>query len=72
MGKGKDYSEFLKLRLASLVVLSTVICYGFAATEFSLYTLAALIVGGTMLTGASNGFNEIIERDLDALMDRTK
>ncbi len=72
MGKLKDYSEFLKLRLASLVVLSSVICYGLAATEFSLGIMAALIVGGTLLTGASNGFNEIIERDLDALMDRTK
>jgi protoheme IX farnesyltransferase len=72
MGRVKDYSEFLKLRLASLVVLSSVICYGLAATEFSIYTMAALIVGGTLLTGASNGFNEIIERDLDALMDRTK
>ncbi len=72
MGKIKDYSEFLKLRLASLVVLSSIICYGLAATEFSLYTMAALIVGGTLLTGASNGFNEIIEKDLDALMDRTK
>ncbi len=72
MGKIKVYSEFLKLRLASLVVLSSIICYGLAATEFSLYTMAALIVGGTLLTGASNGFNEIIEKDLDALMDRTK
>ena len=72
MGKIKDYSEFLKLRLASLVVLSSIICYGLAATDFSLSILAALIVGGTLLTGASNGFNEIIERDLDALMDRTK
>lgn len=72
MGKVKQYSEFLKLRLASLVVLSSVICYGLAASDFSLYTMAALIVGGTLLTGASNGFNEIIERDLDALMDRTK
>lgn len=72
MGKIKDYSEFLKLRLASLVVLSSVICYALATDEFSLYTMAALIVGGTLLTGASNGFNEIIERDLDALMDRTK
>lgn len=72
MGKIKDYSEFLKLRLASLVVLSSVICYGLAADEFNLSIMAALIVGGTLLTGASNGFNEIIERDLDALMDRTK
>ena len=72
MGKAKDYSEFLKLRLASLVVLSSVICYGLAASEFSLSIMVALIIGGTLLTGASNGFNEIIERDLDALMDRTK
>ena len=72
MGKIKDYSEFLKLRLASLVVLSSVICYGLAADEFQLDVMAALVVGGTFLTGASNGFNEIIERDLDALMERTK
>ncbi|MCB0754601.1 MAG: protoheme IX farnesyltransferase [Flavobacteriales bacterium] len=72
MGKIKDYSEFLKLRLASLVVLSSVICYALATEDFSLYTAAALVIGGTLLTGASNGFNEIIERDLDALMDRTK
>lgn len=72
MGKIKDYSEFLKLRLASLVVLSSVICYALATDDFSLYTSFALVLGGTLLTGASNGFNEIIERDLDALMDRTK
>lgn len=72
MGKIKDYSEFLKLRLASLVVLSSVICYGLAADEFQLDVMTALVLGGTFLTGASNGFNEIIERDLDALMERTK
>jgi len=72
MQKLKDYSEFLKLRLASLVVLSSAICYGIAADDFHLHILAALVVGGTLLTGASNGFNEIIEKDLDALMDRTK
>ena len=72
MGKAKDYSVFLKLRLASLVVLSSLICYGLAVTEFSLPIMVALAIGGTMLTGASNGFNEIIERKLDALMDRTK
>lgn len=72
MGKMKDYSEFLKLRLASLVVLSSVICYALATDEFNLTIMVALILGGTFLTGASNGFNEIIEKDLDALMDRTK
>lgn len=31
-----------------------------------------LIVGGFLVTGAANCFNEIIEKDLDKLMDRTK
>ena len=72
MGKIKDYSEFLKLRLASLVVLSSVFCYGLATSEFDFGIMTALVIGGTILTGASNGFNEIIEKDLDALMDRTR
>jgi protoheme IX farnesyltransferase len=31
-----------------------------------------LIVGGFLVTGAANCFNEIIEKDLDKLMERTK
>ena len=31
-----------------------------------------LIVGGFLVTAAANCFNEIIEKDLDKLMDRTK
>lgn len=30
-----------------------------------------LIIGGFLVTGSSNGFNQLIERDLDKLMDRT-
>ncbi|MCF8256100.1 MAG: heme o synthase [Flavobacteriales bacterium] len=62
----------MKLRLATLVVVSAGICYGIATDNFEWGIFAALIVGGTLLTGAANGFNEVIERDLDALMDRTK
>ena len=70
-GKIRDYSEFMKLRLASLVVISSSICYILATDSIDPKILLALIVGGFLLTGSSNGFNEIIERDLDALMDRT-
>jgi protoheme IX farnesyltransferase len=31
-----------------------------------------LALGGYCMVGASNAFNQIIEKDLDALMDRTK
>jgi protoheme IX farnesyltransferase len=30
-----------------------------------------LIIGGTLVTGSANGFNQIIERNLDGLMKRT-
>jgi len=70
--KAKDYAEFIKLRLAALVVLSSSICYGLAAEHFDWPTLVVLVVGGFLLTGASNGLNEVMERDLDALMDRTR
>ncbi len=35
-------------------------------------TLFKLAVGGYCMVGASNAFNQVIEKDLDALMDRTK
>jgi protoheme IX farnesyltransferase len=38
---------------------------------FSLYTLILLVLGGFFVVGASNGFNQIIERNRDALMTRT-
>lgn len=62
----------MKLRLAALVVVSAGICYGVAVTSFNWEVFTWLIIGGTLLTGASNGFNEVIERELDALMERTR
>jgi protoheme IX farnesyltransferase len=34
--------------------------------------LLKLAIGGYCMVGASNAFNQVIEKDLDALMDRTK
>jgi len=62
----------MKLRLAALVVVSAGICYGVAAESVNWEVFTWLIIGGTLLTGASNGFNEVIERELDALMERTR
>lgn len=39
---------------------------------FSWSVLAMLTVGGYCMVGASNAFNQVIEKDLDALMNRTK
>jgi len=70
--KLRDYAQFIKLRLASLVVLSAAISYVIAAHEVNWAKMGLLILGGFLVTGASNGFNQIIEKNLDKLMDRTQ
>jgi len=76
MGKLTDYAQFIKLRLASLVVFSAVIGYFIGVREAgessNWIQLTALILGGFLVTGSSNGFNQIMERDLDKLMSRTQ
>lgn len=68
--KVKDYVLLLKLRLASLVVLSAVAGYFFAEGAFNMQFFY-LVMGGFLITGSSNGFNQILERDLDKRMNRT-
>lgn len=70
--KIKAYVAFSKLRLASLVVLSAFISYLYAADTINWMSVLYLVVGGFLVTGASNGFNQVIEKDLDKLMERTK
>ena len=70
-----DFATITKARLAISVVFSSVAGYllGFSeANPFSWSTLILLTIGGYCMVGASNVFNQIIEKDLDALMDRTK
>lgn len=69
--KLKAYAAFSKLRLASLVVFSAVLSYVFAAESFSWLKMLYVVLGGFLVTASSNGFNQIIEKDLDALMSRT-
>jgi protoheme IX farnesyltransferase len=68
-----DYGQFLKLRLSLLVVFSAVLGYLIAAgDQVDWGSMAWLVLGGFCVTGASNGLNQIIERDTDALMQRTE
>lgn len=71
LSKIKDYSQFIKLRLTSLVIFSAVAGYLLAADSIHYLDLIMLIIGGLCVTGASNGFNQIIERETDKLMSRT-
>lgn len=66
-----DIIQFTKFRLASLVVLSAILCYLLATTNPQLSIFVLLTVGGFLVTASSNGFNQIIEKELDKLMTRT-
>jgi protoheme IX farnesyltransferase len=71
MQKLKAYFTFTKFRLSFLVVLSALSGYLFAGGKDSL-TLVYLMLGGVLVTAASNGSNQIWERELDKLMKRTE
>ena len=71
----KDFVAITKARLSISVVVSTLAGYllGFDNEyPFQWKVLFLLIVGGYCMVGASNVFNQIIEKELDTLMDRTK
>jgi protoheme IX farnesyltransferase len=69
----QDFKAITKHRLAISVVFSSVAGYLIAVgREVDFIVLAMLAIGGYCMVGASNAYNQIIERDLDKLMDRTK
>ncbi|MDG1780701.1 MAG: heme o synthase [Flavobacteriales bacterium] len=70
--KVKDLAMFFKFRLSLIVVLSSVLGYLMGAETVSGIALASLVIGGFLLSGASNGFNQVWEKDLDLLMKRTQ
>jgi len=62
-----------KFRLSLLVVFSAVIGYIFGSSGFYNIThIFWLVLGGTLVTGASNAINQVIEKDIDKLMSRTQ
>ncbi|PNQ74008.1 protoheme IX farnesyltransferase [Hanstruepera neustonica] len=67
-----DFKEITKMRLALSVVFSSLAGYLLGAEIVDFQTLLLLALGGYFMVGASNAYNQIIEKDLDALMDRTK
>jgi len=70
-----DFKEITKAGLAVSVVFSSIAGFLLGIDHFnaqSWITLMMLGLGGYCMVGASNAFNQIIEKDIDALMDRTK
>lgn len=67
----KDFLELTKVRLSVSVVFSSIAGYLLGAEELSGLSIFLLAIGGYFMVGASNAYNQIIEKDLDALMSRT-
>jgi len=64
-----------KAGLAISVVFSTIAGYFLAVKDWesiNFFTIFLLAVGGYCMVGASNVYNQIIEKDIDVKMDRTK
>jgi len=67
-----DFKEITKARLAISVVFSSIAGYFLGAYEIQWFQVFLLAFGGYCMVGASNAYNQVIEKDLDALMKRTK
>ncbi len=66
------FMEITKFRLSASVVFSSVAGYFLGADTISWTIVLLLAIGGYCMVGASNVYNQIIEKDLDALMKRTQ
>jgi protoheme IX farnesyltransferase len=67
-----DFLQLTKFRLAISVVFSSVAGYLLAVDQIETSILLGLCFGGFTMVGASNAFNQWIEKEKDALMVRTK
>lgn len=71
MQRLRHYMAFSKMRLSLLVVVSALSGYLFNGGDSGL-EIFYLMLGGSLLTAASNGANQIWERNIDKLMKRTQ
>ena len=67
----KYYFQLLKFRLSFTVVISATAGYLIGVENFDYIELILLALGGFLVTGSANGFNQILEKDYDKLMLRT-
>lgn len=69
----KGYVALTKPRIIELLLVTTVPTMIVAANGVpSLWLIVATVIGGTLAAGGANAFNMVIDRDIDAIMERTK
>lgn len=69
----RGYLALTKPRIIELLLVTTVPTMVVAANGIpSLWLVVATLCGGTLAAGGANTFNMVIDRDIDAIMERTK
>lgn len=67
----KYFFQLLKFRLSITVVFSAMVGYMLGFDDFNGTHFIYLTIGGFLVTGSANAFNQILEKDKDKLMERT-
>lgn len=72
-GKVRDYMLLVKFSLSFMVVFSAVISYLLAPkiVTYDWGMIILLFIGGILVTGSANAVNQVVEKDTDAMMQRT-
>src|SRR6202050_867150 len=69
----RGYLALTKPRIIELLLVTTIPTMVVAAKGVpGLWLVVATLAGGTLAAGGANAFNMVIDRDIDALMERTK
>lgn len=68
-----DFRMLMKFRIISLLLLTTLVPLYLAYGGWpSVWVVLATLLGGTLAAGGANAINMYIDRDIDAVMSRTK
>jgi protoheme IX farnesyltransferase len=74
--KIRSYAQMFKLKLTSFVVVSAIMGYFmgemFSSGSVLFSEIIFLLLGGFLITCTSNALNQVIEKEYDKLMERTK
>ena len=68
----KNYVSLTKPRIIELLLVTTVPTMFLASNGWpNWYLVLATLIGGALAAGGANALNNVVDRDIDALMDRT-
>jgi protoheme IX farnesyltransferase len=70
--RAADYLELSKSRIVAMVTMTTAAGYAIGARDFSGLALLHTLVGTALVAAGTNALNQYVERDLDAMMHRTR